>query len=122
MNNGDRLGAIRTLAGIARLRPAYFLSSEFRGRLFLPHNHETASRSRRRSKSSGAAQLRSLKLSIALLAYNRERFLTKQLESILAQSRLPDELIIGDDCSTDRTAEIISEFCSACTLSCALVR
>ena len=38
MNNGDRLGAIRTLAGIARLRPAYFFSSEFIGRLFLPHN------------------------------------------------------------------------------------
>ena len=38
MNNGDRLGAIRTLAGIARLRPAYFLGSEFHGRLFLPHN------------------------------------------------------------------------------------
>ena len=54
--------------------------------------------------------MRSLKLSIALLAYNRERFLTKQLESILAQSRLPDELVIGDDCSTDRTAEIIRNF------------
>ena len=92
MNNGDRLGAIRTLAGIARLRPAYFLSSEFHGRLFLPHNMKRLRESRRRSKSSGAAQLRSLKLSIALLAYNRERFLTKQLESILAQSRLPDEL------------------------------
>ena len=52
----------------------------------------------------------SLKLSIALLAYNRERFLAKQLESIVAQSRLPDELVIGDDCSTDRTAEIISDF------------
>jgi glycosyltransferase involved in cell wall biosynthesis len=57
-----------------------------------------------------AAQLGSLKLSIALLAYNRERFLAKQLESIVAQSRLPDELVIGDDCSTDRTVEIISDF------------
>ncbi len=52
----------------------------------------------------------SLKLSVALVAYNRERFLRKQLESIVAQKRLPDELIIGDDCSTDRTAEIISDF------------
>lgn len=52
----------------------------------------------------------SLKLSIALVAYNRERFLRKQLESIVAQSRIPDEVIIGDDCSTDRTAEIISDF------------
>ena len=38
MNNGDRLGSILTLAGIARLRPAYFLGSEFRGRVFLPQN------------------------------------------------------------------------------------
>jgi glycosyltransferase involved in cell wall biosynthesis len=66
--------------------------------------------SRRRSKAIGAAQLGSLKLSIALVAYNRERYLTKQLQSIVAQSRLPDELIIGDDCSTDRTAEVISDF------------
>jgi glycosyltransferase involved in cell wall biosynthesis len=38
MNNGDRLGAIHTLVRIARLRPTYFFGSEFRGRLFLPHN------------------------------------------------------------------------------------
>jgi glycosyltransferase involved in cell wall biosynthesis len=38
MNNGDRLGAIRTLARLARLRPAYFFSSEFTKRLFRPHN------------------------------------------------------------------------------------
>ena len=69
-----------------------------------------ASRPHYRSKATGAAHLGNLKLSIALVAYNRERFLTKQLQSILAQSRLPDELIIGDDCSTDRTAEVISDF------------
>ena len=54
--------------------------------------------------------MKSLKLSIALLTYNRERFLAQQLESILAQTRRPDELIIGDDCSTDRTVEIITNF------------
>jgi glycosyltransferase involved in cell wall biosynthesis len=54
--------------------------------------------------------LKSLKLSIALLTYNRERFLEQQLESLLAQTRRPAELIIGDDCSTDRTVEIIRSF------------
>ncbi len=54
--------------------------------------------------------MKKLKLSIALVAYNREQFLREQLRSIIAQSRLPDELIIGDDCSTDRTADVISEF------------
>lgn len=38
VNNGDRFGAIRTLARIAGLRPAFFLTSGFRGRLFFPHN------------------------------------------------------------------------------------
>ena len=38
MNSGDRLGALRTLAGIARLQPRYILGSEFRSRLFLPYN------------------------------------------------------------------------------------
>src|SRR3984893_7253886 len=51
-----------------------------------------------------------LTLSFALVAYNRNAFLTQLLPSILAQSRLPDEMIIGDDCSTDRTAKIINDF------------
>ena len=51
-----------------------------------------------------------LKLSIALATHNRERFLAGQLESIAAQRRLPDELVIGDDCSTDRSVEIIRRF------------
>jgi glycosyltransferase involved in cell wall biosynthesis len=38
MNNGDRLGAICSLVSIIRLRPAYFLGSEFLGRLVLPQN------------------------------------------------------------------------------------
>ncbi len=38
MNDGDRLGAFCTLARIVRLWPAFFLTPEFRGRLFLPHN------------------------------------------------------------------------------------
>ena len=51
-----------------------------------------------------------LKLSIALLTYNRERFLQEHLSSILGQTRLPDEVIIGDDCSTDRTPGIVRNF------------
>ncbi|HKU27790.1 MAG TPA: glycosyltransferase, partial [Candidatus Sulfotelmatobacter sp.] len=38
MDGGDSLGAAVTLARIARLRPTYFLSSEFTGRLLLPQN------------------------------------------------------------------------------------
>jgi glycosyltransferase involved in cell wall biosynthesis len=38
MDRGDRLGALSSLAQIARLRPLYFLTREFSDRLRLPHN------------------------------------------------------------------------------------
>jgi Glycosyl transferase family 2 len=42
MDNRDRLGAVCSLARIAGTRPAYFFSSEFTERLFLPHNIKRA--------------------------------------------------------------------------------
>jgi glycosyltransferase involved in cell wall biosynthesis len=53
-----------------------------------------------------------LRVSIALATYQGERFLSQQLESFLGQTRLPDELCISDDGSTDRTREIINTFAS----------
>jgi glycosyltransferase involved in cell wall biosynthesis len=49
-------------------------------------------------------------ISVALCTYNGERFLSRQLASIQQQSRLPDELVVCDDCSTDRTIEILNDF------------
>jgi glycosyltransferase involved in cell wall biosynthesis len=49
-------------------------------------------------------------ISIAMAAYNSERFIREQLQSFLKQSRLPDELIVSDDASTDHTVEIVREF------------
>jgi len=45
-----------------------------------------------------------------MCTFNGGRFLTEQLESIAAQTRLPDELIICDDGSTDESVEIIRSF------------
>lgn len=50
------------------------------------------------------------KISIALCTYNGAKFLPAQLESFLAQTRLPDELIVCDDCSTDETPQMINDF------------
>ncbi len=50
------------------------------------------------------------KISIALCTYNGAKFLPEQLESFLNQIQLPDELIIGDDCSSDQTTKIIEDF------------
>jgi glycosyltransferase involved in cell wall biosynthesis len=49
-------------------------------------------------------------ISIAMATYNGERFLEKQLSSLSEQVRLPDELVICDDASTDRTQEILAQF------------
>lgn len=49
-------------------------------------------------------------LSIALASYNGERYISEQLDSIMRQTRLPDELVISDDASVDATQEIIADF------------
>lgn len=45
-----------------------------------------------------------------MTTYNSERFVAEQLESFLGQERLPDELVVSDDASTDHTIEIIRDF------------
>jgi glycosyltransferase involved in cell wall biosynthesis len=51
-----------------------------------------------------------MKLSVALCTYQGERFLGEQLDSILRQRRLPDELVVCDDGSTDDSAGIVGRF------------
>ncbi len=45
-------------------------------------------------------------VSVLLTAYNREQFLASAIESVLGQTYEDFELLIVDDCSTDRTLEI----------------
>lgn len=47
-------------------------------------------------------------ISVAMTTYNGEKYIKQQIESILSQSTAIDELIICDDISTDRTAEVIN--------------
>lgn len=49
-------------------------------------------------------------ISIAMTTYNGERFLEEQLRSINEQTTLPNELVVCDDGSTDRTPEILAQF------------
>ncbi|MFV8339783.1 glycosyltransferase [Flavobacterium sp. LB3P21] len=50
-------------------------------------------------------------LSICLITYNHEKFIRQAIEGVLIQKVDFDwELIIADDCSTDRTKEIILEY------------
>jgi glycosyltransferase involved in cell wall biosynthesis len=49
-------------------------------------------------------------VSVAMCTYNGSRFLREQLESIAAQSRRPDELVVFDDVSRDDTRSILKAF------------
>ena len=49
------------------------------------------------------------KVSVAMCTYNGAAFVEAQLESILSQTRCPDEIIISDDGSTDVTIEIVNK-------------
>jgi glycosyltransferase involved in cell wall biosynthesis len=49
-------------------------------------------------------------ISIALCTFNGDKYLLEQLNSILSQTRLPDELIVCDDLSSDKTVEILQSF------------
>lgn len=51
-----------------------------------------------------------MRISIAMCTYNGEKFVRDELASFLTQTRLPDELVICDDRSSDRTVEIVEEF------------
>ena len=50
------------------------------------------------------------KISILMPAYNAEKYISEALESIRNQSYYDWETIIVDDCSSDATAEICSEY------------
>lgn len=55
-----------------------------------------------------------MKISVALCTYNGESFLLEQLLSVAAQRRIPDELVLCDDGSTDTTMQIVGEFAKSC--------
>jgi glycosyltransferase involved in cell wall biosynthesis len=49
-------------------------------------------------------------VSVVMATFQGERFLPEQLQSLTEQSRLPDELIVVDDHSTDATVAILEDF------------
>ncbi len=50
------------------------------------------------------------KITAIIPVYNREQTIRRAVDSILAQSYLPEEIIVVDDCSTDGTREILESY------------
>ena len=49
-------------------------------------------------------------VSVVMATYNGERYLPEQLQSLLDQTKPPQELIVSDDGSRDRTLDIVTDF------------
>lgn len=54
-----------------------------------------------------------MRVSVAIAAWNGERFIGEQLESIARQTHPPEEVVVSDDASDDRTLEIVERFARA---------
>lgn len=51
-----------------------------------------------------------VRISVALCTYQGAAYLQQQLDSLLAQERRPDEVVVGDDGSSDATFELLASF------------
>ena len=50
------------------------------------------------------------KVSVITPSYNSEKYISKTIESVQAQGYQNWEMVIVDDCSTDKTCEIVQTF------------
>src|SRR5690554_1321481 len=52
-----------------------------------------------------------IKVSVCVVTYNQEKYIAECLQSLVDQETdFPFEIIVGEDCSTDRTRDIVEEF------------
>lgn len=63
-----------------------------------------------------------MRISIALATYNGARYLPVQLRSYLDQERMPDELVVSDDGSSDETCALIKSFAESAPFDVKLAR
>ena len=52
------------------------------------------------------------RVSVAMATFNGETYLPEMLDSLASQTRPPDELVVRDDGSTDRSLDVVHDFAS----------
>lgn len=61
--------------------------------------------------SAGTSAAAGVKVSVAMITYNHERFVAQAIDSVLMQqTSFPFDLVIGEDCSTDGTRAIVCDY------------
>jgi glycosyltransferase involved in cell wall biosynthesis len=72
----------------------------------------------------GAQDQRPLKtaVSVVIPTYNAESLIRETLQSVLTQTSLPDEVIVVDDASTDRTLDVVDELADATPVCIRVIR
>ena len=64
-------------------------------------------------KDNGGCLNEQIKVSVIVVTYNHEKYIAKAINSILAQETdFKYEILIGDDASTDSTADIVMQYAS----------
>ena len=61
-------------------------------------------------RSQRSVESRAGRISVAMATYDGERYLPEMLESLATQTRPPDELVVRDDGSSDRTLDVVHDF------------
>jgi glycosyltransferase involved in cell wall biosynthesis len=51
-----------------------------------------------------------MKISTIIILYNLEKYIDNAIQSVLGQTRPSDEIIVVDDCSTDRSSDIVAKY------------
>src|SRR5262245_34703489 len=51
-----------------------------------------------------------MKISTVIILYNLENYIGDAIQSVLTQSRQPDEIIVVDDCNTDGSTDIVAKY------------
>ena len=63
-----------------------------------------------------------IQTSVVVTTYNGEKYIEKQLDSIVSQTVPPDEIVVFDDLSTDNTLAIINQYAETSNINIAVVQ